>query len=168
MRPFSARLRNHLLDLLVKQGLEDEALRVFEKIPVDATKRQPLTDAVRGACASARGEWARALGLLAERLRGRLRGPVLPALAGDHAAEQRATGGPRSRCCGSGNASSRPIRNSKPIWRSWLPKNFRPTSAGGVRLATQARRIRIDPAQPIVAGVTQAPIVTQATSADNR
>lgn len=167
MRPTSQRLRNHLLDLLVKQGLEDEALRVFEKIPVVAARRQPLADAVRGACASARGEWARALGYLQSAYVAGCEDPFC------------------LRWLATTLLSNGQLEAAEPVLRHWqrvepanpelkaylaivAPEEFPAEECKVARLATQARRIRIDPAQSIVAGGLQAPIVTQATSADNR
>jgi tetratricopeptide (TPR) repeat protein len=62
--PDSIRLRRHLMDLHVKHGRTPEALRVAERLPMAAEDREPLRNAVRGACMAARQEWLSALGYL--------------------------------------------------------------------------------------------------------
>ena len=63
-RPNSIRLRRPLLDLLVKQGREGEAVLQANAIPVEERKRPALRNAVRGACRAANRDWTAALGYL--------------------------------------------------------------------------------------------------------
>jgi len=62
--PSSARLARQLLEVLVKQGATDEALRISRYLPAGAAQRAAMDDALRGACHAARGEWPQALGCL--------------------------------------------------------------------------------------------------------
>ena len=63
-RESSVRVRRHLIDLHVKHGRCDEALRLADAMPMDCQRREPWQDAVRGACSAARQDWTAALGLL--------------------------------------------------------------------------------------------------------
>lgn len=58
------RVRRGLLELLVRRGPSLEALRVAERLPVEARQREPLRNAIRGACRAARQQWAEALDFL--------------------------------------------------------------------------------------------------------
>lgn len=58
------RVRRALLELLVRQGDSVEALRVAERLPVPPRQREPLRNAIRGACRAARHQWAEALEFL--------------------------------------------------------------------------------------------------------
>lgn len=60
----SIRLRRHLIDLCVKRGESEEAMRVAEAVPMDDDQREPWLGAIRGASKAARQEWPAALGLL--------------------------------------------------------------------------------------------------------
>ena len=60
----SARIRRHLIDLCVKQGQSEEAIRVADALPMDDDQREPLHNAIRGASKAARQDWLAALGLL--------------------------------------------------------------------------------------------------------
>ena len=62
--PDSVRLRRHLVDLHVKHGQTAIALAVAERLPVPAEDREPLRNAIRGACQAARQDWLPALGYL--------------------------------------------------------------------------------------------------------
>ncbi len=58
------RVRRNLLELLVREGRAAEALRVAERLPVAPGQREPLRNAIRGACRAARHDWAEALAFL--------------------------------------------------------------------------------------------------------
>jgi len=60
----STRLRRHLIDLCVKQGESEEAIRVADALPMDDHQREPWLDAIRGASKAAGRDWPAALGLL--------------------------------------------------------------------------------------------------------
>jgi tetratricopeptide (TPR) repeat protein len=60
----SVRLRRHLIDLLVKRGETDEAIRQSQSIDVEPAQRKPLENAIRGACRAAGQDWLAALGFL--------------------------------------------------------------------------------------------------------
>jgi tetratricopeptide (TPR) repeat protein len=62
--PESVRLRRHLVDLHVKHGRAESALRAAERLPMAAEDREPLRNAIRGACRAARRDWIPALGYL--------------------------------------------------------------------------------------------------------
>jgi len=62
--PESVRLRRHLVDLHVKHGRTQSALRAAERLPMAAEDREPLRNAIRGACRAARQDWLPALGYL--------------------------------------------------------------------------------------------------------
>jgi tetratricopeptide (TPR) repeat protein len=62
--PGSIRLRRRLLQLHVKHGRSDEALRLAGQVPVGPQGCQPLGDAIRGACKAAKQDWTAALGYL--------------------------------------------------------------------------------------------------------
>jgi tetratricopeptide (TPR) repeat protein len=165
MRPTSARLRNHLLELLVKQGLEEEALRVYDKMPVEADRQAAGRDAVRGACAAVRGEWAQALGYLQAAY-----------VAGN-------TDAFCLRWLATTLLTNGQIEAAEPVLRHWqriepdnpemlaylaivAPHECPPPSAQLASAQSPARRIRVDPAQVILAAPMPAPIIAQASSAD--
>lgn len=60
----SLRLRRRLIDLHVKHGRCDEAIAVSDWFAIRADEREPLRDAIRGACRAAQGDWTPALGYL--------------------------------------------------------------------------------------------------------
>ncbi|MFH1268444.1 MAG: glycosyltransferase [Planctomycetota bacterium] len=60
----SVRIRRHLLDLDVKHGRTEDAVRAADALPLDSQQREPLQDAIRGACEAARKNWLPALALL--------------------------------------------------------------------------------------------------------
>ncbi len=62
--PHSLRVRRHLLDVLVRQGRESEAVQLAGELPLDAEQREPFEHAVRGACRAALQQWTPALGHL--------------------------------------------------------------------------------------------------------
>jgi len=62
--PDSDRLRRRLIDLHVKQGRCDEALGLADRLAVPPEQREPLRNAVRGACRAAARDWTAALGYL--------------------------------------------------------------------------------------------------------
>ncbi len=62
--PGSIRLRRRLMELHVKHGRSDEALNLADQLPVEPEGRQPLGDAIRGACKAAEKDWTAALGYL--------------------------------------------------------------------------------------------------------
>jgi len=62
--PDSPRLLRRLLDLHVKHGRCDKALEVAGRLPLDPEQREPLLDAVRGACRVAEKQWTEALAYL--------------------------------------------------------------------------------------------------------
>lgn len=165
LRPGSERLRSHLLELLVKQGLEDEALRLFDKLPIEAQRRPLMHDAVRGACAAARGEWARALGYL--------QSAYVAGCADAFCLRWLATT----------LLTNGQIEAAEPVLRHWqqvepgnpelkaylaivVPGECSGEPTKAARQVAPERRIRIDPAQTILAVPMPAPIITQATSAD--
>jgi tetratricopeptide (TPR) repeat protein len=165
LRPGSARLRTHLLELLVKQGLEEEALRVADQMPLEPEQREPMRDAVRGACRAALGEWNAALGYLQSAyVAGCLDAFCL-------------------RWLSTTLLTNGQIEAAEPVLRHWqrldptnpemqaylgivAPEEFPETSASTGRPAATSRRIRIDPAQSILVVPLSTPIISQATSAD--
>ncbi|MEE8452086.1 MAG: hypothetical protein V3R99_09235, partial [Thermoguttaceae bacterium] len=60
----SVRLRRSLIDLHIKQGRDESAIDLADVIPVAAEGREPLRDAVRGACKAVQKDWMPALGYL--------------------------------------------------------------------------------------------------------
>jgi Flp pilus assembly protein TadD len=62
--PGSVRLRRHLVDLHVKHGRSEQAVRASETIPVAAELREPFRNAIRGASKAAVQDWLPALGWL--------------------------------------------------------------------------------------------------------
>lgn len=62
--PDSRRIRRHLTDLYVRAGKMDEALMVSESLIQNPAEREPLHNAIRGACEAARKNWTEALGYL--------------------------------------------------------------------------------------------------------
>ena len=62
--PGSIRLRRRLMELHVRHGRCNEALGLADQLPVGREGREPLGNAVRGACKAARQEWTAALGYL--------------------------------------------------------------------------------------------------------
>ncbi len=70
------RVRRGLLELLVRGGQSVEALRVAERLAVDPRQREPLRNAIRGACRAARQEWAEALEFLQRAWQAGCRDPI--------------------------------------------------------------------------------------------
>ena len=62
--PASVRIRRHLVNLHVKQGREEEAVRVADAMPGDPQHREPWRNAIRGATKAVRQDWTPALGYL--------------------------------------------------------------------------------------------------------
>ncbi|MBN2474453.1 MAG: glycosyltransferase [Pirellulales bacterium] len=62
--PDSIRLGRRLLDLYVRQDLCDEAVELADQLSTHPDEREPLHDAVRGACKAATKDWTAALGYL--------------------------------------------------------------------------------------------------------
>lgn len=62
--PDSMRLRRCLLDLYVRAGCQEEALRAAEGLETDQAAREALRNAVCGACQAVRKNWTGALGYL--------------------------------------------------------------------------------------------------------
>lgn len=60
----SNRLRRHLIDLHVKHGRCNQALKVAELLAVPPEHREPLRNAIRGACRAAKEDWTPALAYL--------------------------------------------------------------------------------------------------------
>ena len=166
LRPGSARLRGQLLDLLVRQGQGEEALRLFDQLEIDRDRRPAMREALRGACAAARGEWANALGLLQSAY---LAGCTDPFCL---------------RWLATTLLSNGQIEAAAPVLRHWqqiepgnselkaylaivAPDEGQERPASAARQAEQPpRRIRVDPAQAVLALPIALPIVTQVTSAD--
>ncbi len=63
-RQGSLRLRRHLIDLCVKTGRTEEAVRLADAIPMEPNQREPFRMAVRGASKAAAHDRLGALGLL--------------------------------------------------------------------------------------------------------
>ncbi|MBI2479615.1 MAG: glycosyltransferase [Planctomycetia bacterium] len=55
--PDSLRIRRHLLDLYIKAGQREQALKQLDQFPKDFPHREALRSAVRGACLAAAGNW---------------------------------------------------------------------------------------------------------------
>jgi len=72
----SARLRRHLIDVCVKRGESEEAIRVADALPTDDTRREPWRRAIRGASKAARQEWPAAVELLQSAYAAGCRGPL--------------------------------------------------------------------------------------------
>jgi tetratricopeptide (TPR) repeat protein len=62
--PTSARVGRRLIDLCIKQGQSDAAVRVADALPMDGPKREPMLVAIRGASKAAGQDWPAALELL--------------------------------------------------------------------------------------------------------
>jgi hypothetical protein len=163
LRPGSARLHGQLLDLLVKQGLTEESLCLFDQIQIDPRRRGSMREAVRGACAAARGEWAEAL----VHLQGAYAHGCTDAFC--------------LRWLSTALVTTGHVEAAEPVLRQWqqvapgnpelklylamvapeecqeLPADEQPRRSG--------QRIRIDPAQSVLAMPIGLPIVAQATSA---
>jgi len=62
--PNSCRILRRLLDLHIKHGRCEEALALADRIPAESQQRDPLQDAIRGACRVAHKQWTEALAYL--------------------------------------------------------------------------------------------------------
>lgn len=60
----SARLRRHLIELLVKRGESEEAVQLVAQCPLAPAQRAALADAIRGAAAAHAGQWTEAVAYL--------------------------------------------------------------------------------------------------------
>ena len=60
----SLRIRRQLLDLNIRQGREDHAIRLAGQLYANADDGSAIADAVRGACKAAKQDWVPALALL--------------------------------------------------------------------------------------------------------
>ena len=60
----SVRIRRHLIDLDIKHGRCESAIRVGEAMAMDEQQREPFRNAIRGASKAAGQDWLAALGLL--------------------------------------------------------------------------------------------------------
>ena len=63
--PESKRIARQLLEHHVQRGRRDEALVVVGQMPIEAAAREPLREAVVGACAAVKGNWMAARSALA-------------------------------------------------------------------------------------------------------
>lgn len=70
------RVRRGLLEVLVRRGQSVEALRVAERLAVEPRLREPLRNAIRGACRAARQEWVEALEFLHQAWQAGCRDPI--------------------------------------------------------------------------------------------
>jgi tetratricopeptide (TPR) repeat protein len=165
LRPHSDRLRGHLLDLLVKEGLEDEALRLFDQLPVVSARCAAMRDAVRGACRAARGEWTAALGYLQSAYVGGctdafcLRWLVTTLLANG----QTEAAKPVLRHWQQIDADSAELKTYLAMVK---PPEEPAAVSQPARSTSAARRFRVDPAQSIVVVSAPTAIVSQITSVD--
>jgi len=165
LRPNSDRLRSHLLDLLVKEGLEPEALELFDKLPVEAVHRAAMRDAVRGACRAACGDWTAALGYLQSAYVAGCTDPFC------------------LRWLATTLLTKGQLEAAEPVLRHWqqLDPDNPEMKAYLAMLTTQdepvtpspsghpldpVRRLRVDPAQSIVVVPVSTPIISQTTSVD--
>jgi len=64
LHPNSHRILRRLLDLHVKHGRCEEALELAGQLPAEPEQREPLQDAVRGACRVSHKQWTEALAYL--------------------------------------------------------------------------------------------------------
>ena len=55
--PNSLRIRRHLLEVYIKTGQRDLALKLLDQFPKDTPNREALRSAVRGACLAAANNW---------------------------------------------------------------------------------------------------------------
>jgi tetratricopeptide (TPR) repeat protein len=164
LRPNSDRLRGHLLDLLVKEGAEDKALQLFDRLPVVSAHRAAMRDAVRGACRAARGEWTAALGYLQSAYVGGCTDPFC------------------LRWLATTLLTKGQLEAAEPVLRHWqqldpdnaemkaylamLTPQGEPITASQAGGTTAPRRLRVDPAQSIVVVPVSTPIISQTTSVD--
>ena len=165
----SSRLRRRLIDLHVKHGRSDEAIAVSDWFAIAADEREPLRDAIRGACRAAQGDWTPALGYLQSAYVEGCRDPIC------------------LRWLSVTLLSNGQIEPARPVLREW--RQMEPANAelqaylaavegtsgpaDGKGLAEQAasdsaaRQFRIDPGTTVLeAAPPILPIISQATSAD--
>jgi tetratricopeptide (TPR) repeat protein len=165
----SVRLRRHVLDLEIKHGRTDEALRLAEAIPIDCQRREPLRNAIRGACRAAAQEWLAALGLLQSAYVAGCRDPLC------------------LRWLAVTLLSNGQVEAAKPVLNEWLQREPNSAEARTYLEAIQqqgperpvwlprdplgsdrSRRIRVDPGTSVIhATPTRMPIIHQALSTDS-
>ena len=163
----SSRIRRRLVDLHVKKGQEQEAIRLVNAMPLEAQSLELLRDVVRGASKAARQEWQPALGLLQGAYVSGCRDPLC------------------LRWLAVTLLSNGQTEGAEPILRQWLqlePDNAEARTYLGALIqedtrhvsqfvdpagSTEARWLRIDPATTVMdVAPAHVPIVHQASSSD--
>jgi tetratricopeptide (TPR) repeat protein len=167
----STRLRRRLLELHVKQGRCDEALRLAEQLPIEPEGRQPLGDAIRGACKAAQQEWTAALGYLQGAYVAGCRDPLclrwlsVTLLSGGQAEAARPVLAEWQRL-DPANAEVRAYLAAIEQPGEPAPQEGQPAGAQA-QADSAARQIRIDSAAPVSRPtLPQSPTVSQKPSAD--
>lgn len=158
----SLRLRRSLIDLHIQQGRHVSAIDLADAIPLPAEQREPLRDAVRGACKAAQNDWTPALGYLQSAYVAGCRDPIC------------------LRWLSVTLLSNAQVDAVRPVLHEW--QQVEPTNAElriylaaveqqtSVEAAADSteRQFRVDPGTSTLEGVLPIlPIVSQATSADS-
>jgi len=164
----SVRIRRHLVNLCIKQGRTDDAIRAADGIALDRQQREPLHNAIRGACKAAAKDWLAALGLLQGAYLAGCREPLC------------------LRWLAVTLLSNGQARAAEPILHEWLqlePDNAEvqtylkafgqeraedaPSPTRSPVASEPSRRIRIDPGTTVMdVAPTRMPIIHQAFSTD--
>lgn len=170
--PDSIRLRRHLVDLHVHRGRTEIALRVAERLPMAAEDREPLRNAIRGACRAARKDWVPALGYLQSAYLGGCSDPLCLrwlsiALLSNG---QKAAALPVLHLWQQREPSNREVRAYLAAMEDGGPRGSTAGACEGSPFAGEAvegRWHRIDPGAAVIAAPTwPIPVVSQALSTD--
>ena len=166
--PGSVRLGRRLVELHVKQGRLQDALRVADRLAIAPEDREPFRNMIRGACRAAQQDWAPALGYLQNAYLGGCDDPLCLRWLSVTLLS-----------CGQGQAAL-PVLH---LWQQREPNNREvqaylaalepkapaagPSAAPSVVASDTTRWHRIDPAGPVlVAPAWPIPIISQAASTD--
>lgn len=72
----SERIRRHLIELYVKQGHRDKALKLVDQRPLPVAQRESLRSGIRGACLASQNNWPAAKAYLQAAFRAGCRDPI--------------------------------------------------------------------------------------------
>jgi len=163
----STRIRNHLIDLLVKRGETEEAVQLAAQLPMTPAQRAALADAIRGAGLAQAGRSTQALGYLQSALVQGCKHPIcfrwlLLTLSSQGRAAAAETVARRWLQIEPENAEARAFLAAATQTSHDTSHPLPPRVP--LLLRQPGRLYRIDPPETFVALPTMWPIITQATA----
>ncbi len=161
----SARIRRRLIDLHIKHGRVDKAIRLVDALPMDRQRQEPFRNVIRGAVKAIERDWLPAIGYLQSAYAAGCRDPLC------------------LRWLSVTLLSNGRIEDAKPVLTQWsevepgnaevqayLAAVAKPAEATAQdkTVGDASCRMRIDPGTTVLeAGPTQMPIIGQVSTSDS-